>query len=181
MKRIVAIALALSAAGVLLDVSPAQAAQAQYYRYANAVDNCQAFTPGPSNTIRNRVVGAENVGTVPIAVACNFPLIQNGASTNSKLNYVAMWFTNANSSDVTVNCVLLTGTGNGPNGGTVFSSAQSVSVGPGASYYAVWGSTANPTPGATDLGNYLVGTNCTLPPNVTISATIVGWSADNGI
>ncbi|MGH6610636.1 MAG: hypothetical protein ACRECQ_10285, partial [Burkholderiaceae bacterium] len=39
---------------------------------SNAVNYCQAFTPGSSNTIRNRVIGVENVGSASVAVACAF-------------------------------------------------------------------------------------------------------------
>ena len=60
-----------------------------------------------SNTIRNRVVGSENIGP-PIAVACDFEAGVSNVSTN--VIAVDMWFSNnGTSGPVTVNCTMLNG------------------------------------------------------------------------
>lgn len=65
------LALITLATGMVLQSAPAHAIVTGHSVVGNAVNYCQAFTPGPANTIRNRVVGAENIGP-PIAVACDF-------------------------------------------------------------------------------------------------------------
>src|SRR5688572_9423303 len=95
------------ALGAVFATADSNAALVVYGSAANAPGRCQAFTPGPTNTIRNRVVGADNIGP-PIAVACDF---EAGVSNNST-NVVAvdMWFSyNGSSGPVNVNCTMLNG------------------------------------------------------------------------
>ena len=182
MKGSIAVGLLVCLAGSAAS-GTADAAVAQFVRTVNAVDNCQAFTPGPSNTIRNRVTGAENVGTVPIAIACNFAHDQNGAAGNTFIKQVRLFFTNNTGATTTMNCTLLTGPG--PNGvvgsGAIFASTKSVSIANGTWGEVTWTQADNPTSGAVDLGNYMVGVNCTLPPNVVFTTTQIIWNADNGV
>ena len=51
------------AAGLAMHAGNANAEVAMHTFSGNAVNYCQAFTPGPANTIRNRVIGAENIGS----------------------------------------------------------------------------------------------------------------------
>ena len=65
-------------------------------------DKCQAFTPGVTNTIRNRVVGAENVGANPIAVACVFELSDVYFASTATVDNIHMYFRNTNLAPVDV-------------------------------------------------------------------------------
>jgi hypothetical protein len=69
--------------GLSLHPGHARAVVLTHHLFANGVDFCQAFTPGPANTIRNRVVGPENVGTAPINVACDFFSEYNGTGSSN--------------------------------------------------------------------------------------------------
>lgn len=151
------------------------------YSYSNAVNYCQAFTPGVSNTIRNRVIGSENVGTAPIAVACNFPTPDNGAAGQDKLSVLEVIFSNGGTADATVSCTFLAGTSAGVTSGDAYTVTKTVVVTAGAPNALVWDNTDNPTAGATDFGNLLVGVNCILPPKMTMGGTVFGWNADNGV
>ena len=66
------------AAGLAMHAGNANAELALHTISGNAVNYCQAFTPGPANTIRNRVVGSENVGPNAMNVACNFHSVSDG-------------------------------------------------------------------------------------------------------
>lgn len=166
--------------GLGLAYSPsANAAVANHSVYSNAVNHCQAFTPGPTNTIRNRVIGAENIGA-PIAVACNFTSYYNGAAGNGNPNFLRVFFQNGTGAPVDVNCTLLTGTPV-PGSGAVYTVAKSVPVAAGTYGYLTWTTADNPDGAATDLGNLFVGVTCILPTNVMITATFMSWDADNGV
>ncbi len=154
---------------------------AGYSSFSNAVNYCQAFTPGVSNTIRNRVIGSQNVGTAPIAVACNFPLTNNGASGNTDLSGIIMFFSNGAATDATISCTLLTGTSAGISAGASYAVTKTATVTAGAANVLSWSNADNPTPASTDFGSVLAGVNCILPPQMTMSATVIQWSADNGV
>ena len=95
------------ALGAVFASTDSNAALVVYGSAANAPGRCQAFTPGPSNTIRNRVVGSENIGS-PIAVACDFEAGVSNTSTN--VIAVDMWFSNnGTSGPINVNCTMLNG------------------------------------------------------------------------
>ena len=181
MKTVVLVG-ALAGSVAALAASPsANAAVVTQFSVANAVDNCQAFTPGPSNTIRNRVTGAENVGSVPIAVACNFATSNNGAASNTKLTEVDLFFTNDSGVAVTISCTMLTGGGTRVTGGPAYAVTKTLDLPNASSSFLRWTAADNPTTGAVDLGNWMVGTNCTLPPGIVLNTTQVVWNADNGI
>ena len=144
---------------------------------ANAPAHCQAFTPGPSNTIRNRVIGSENVGPSPIAVACTFekPIGESA----SYVQIVDMWFTNNNAAGtINVNCTLLTGY-QGQGGAVIINKSVNIAAGEqeGIDF------TADDTPDGADvdLGDHLVGVNCTLPTGAVINDTYIYWQENNGV
>lgn len=168
--------------GIAFCPADAGAAVVAHTAFSNAVNHCQAFTPGPTNTVRNRVVGSENIGE-PIAVACNFTTLLNGAVGQTNITSVAVFFTNNSGVPATVTCTMLTGTSAGIGGaGTTYSVVKSTAaMAPGGAGSASWSTADNPTPGAVDMGNLLVGVNCTLPTNVIMSATRVMWTTDNGV
>lgn len=169
------------AIGAAFHSADSSAVVAQQISYSNAVNYCQAFTPGVSNTIRNRVIGSENVGTAPIAVACNFATPDNGAPGQTNLNVVEAVFSNGATTDATVSCTFLAGTSAGVTSGSAYTVTKTVVVPAGTANYLLWDNTDNPTAGATDFGNFLVGINCILPPKMTLGATIFAWDADNGV
>jgi hypothetical protein len=147
---------------------------------ANSVNYCQAFTPGPANTIRNRVIGAENVGSSPIAVACNFHAMLNGSSGSAPPHRIEMAFVNTNASgSFTISCTLLTG---GPALGIGYVSTKTTpSMPAGGTAVLTWTAADNPIGGATHLGSPWLGINCTLPQGGLIGETAVAWNQDNGV
>jgi len=170
--------LAIGAAFHSADSSAVVASQTSF---SNAVNYCQAFTPGVSNTIRNRVIGSENVGTAPIAVACNFATQMNGAAGNTQLHDIAIYFSNGGTTDATMSCTFLAGTSAGVSSGAAYTVTKTALVPAGNAYFLSWDATDNPTAGSTDFGNLLVGVNCILPPKMTLGATVISWDADNGV
>ena len=96
--------------GLAMNATTARATVEYFDFDSNAVNYCQAFTPGPANTIRNRVVGSENVGTATMNVACNFHSMYGDNTTASNPSDLYVYFSNNNASGtVTISCTLLTG------------------------------------------------------------------------
>jgi hypothetical protein len=169
------------AIGAALHSADSKAAVASHVVWSNAVNYCQAFTPGVTNTIRNRVIGSENVGTASIAVACNLASFDNGAAGNAPIDAFVTYFTNTSAAAVDVSCTMLTGTAGNLTGST-YTVSKVVTVPAGNSAALGWDPSDNPTAGATDLGDpYAVGVNCILPQHVTLSLIGYEWSADNGV
>ena len=100
-------ALATALFGLALGASQTALAEQSHYVSSNAVDKCQAFTPGVTNTIRNRVAGAENVGTQTIAVACDFELSETYGLGTATVDNVFVYIKNGSAASMTVNCTLL--------------------------------------------------------------------------
>lgn len=140
---------------------------------SNAVNHCQAFTPGPSNTIRNRVVGIENVGVAPVTVACAF------ASHDSIIytlpTSLRVYTSNATSQPASVSCTLLSGYFGESD---AYAVTKTVTV-PPATVRGPWiefNSSDNPVPLSITLGDTLLGINCTLPPGVGLNETNLTWA-----
>jgi hypothetical protein len=165
--------------GLAMNATTAKAAVAYYEFDSNAVNYCQAFTPGPANTIRNRVVGSENVGTATMNVACNFHSMYGAPSTTNPLE-LDVWFSNNNTTGtITVTCTLLTGYQGDTGMYTV--TKTTAAIAPGTQQSLVWDASDNPTAGSTDFGTDLVGINCSLPHGGVINDTYLYWQQDNGI
>jgi hypothetical protein len=158
----------------------AQAVVATHLIRANAVNYCQAFTPGPANTVRNRVVGSENVGPSVMNVACDFHTVANGAAGATPPTQLYVYFSNNSGADFTVNCSLLTGY-QGSSSAYVVTKSVLVPAGAQATNYLQWSAADNPVAGSTNLGNYLLGVNCTLPVGAVINDTYLYWNMDNGV
>ena len=175
------ISLMTLAIGAAFHTADSKAAVAYQVVWSNAVNYCQAFTPGVSNTIRNRVIGSENIGTASIAVACNLASFNNGAAGNAPIDAFVTYFTNTTAADVSVSCTMLTGTAGNLTGGS-YVVPKTVTVPAGGSAGLGWDPSDNPTAGATDLGDgYAVGVNCILPQHVTLGLIGYEWQADNGV
>ena len=169
------------AAGLALQAGNADAAVAQHLFRANAVNYCQAFTPGPANTIRNRVVGSENVGAT-MNVACNFHTLTNGAAGVTPPTSLTVYFANNNASgSLTVTCALLTGYQGQGSSYIVTKTTGAINAGGVSQAFLTWNAADNPVQPATNLGNYFIGINCTLPTGAVINDTYLYWNMDNGV
>jgi len=166
--------LTLAIAGCLAASHDAPAAQATYTTMANAPAHCQAFTPGPANTIRNRVVGSENVGAA-MNVACTFETVRS--ASGSSVTSVSMWFSNNVGGSLTINCTLLTGY-QGMVGAVAINKSTTVTTGQGQITFS---SADTSDPADVNLGNSIVGVNCTLPQGAVINDTYVNWTDENGV
>jgi len=168
--------LTLAIAGCLALSQRADAAMVGHYSAANAPSLCQAFTPGPANTIRNRVVGAENVGTATMNVACTF---QKTSSQNAGVpTSVSLFFSNNGVDPITVNCTMLTGW-QGWSGAKTLN--KSVSVSSGVQNVITFSPSDTSDPADTNLGSTLIGVNCSLPPHGVINDTYLNWQEEDGI
>jgi hypothetical protein len=173
---------ALATFGLALVASslPAHAVVATHELMSNPASKCQAFTPGPANTIRNRVVGAENVGA-KMNVACSFDMLTNDVYSSSAPIALTVYFSNNGTASITVTCTLLTGYQG--ESGTYMVTKTTAPIAPGGveQQSLQWTSTDNPEQGATDLGNLLVGINCSLPTGAVINDSYLAWNQDNGV
>ena len=173
--KFAAITLAI---GSVFAASSSQAALVNYVETANAPSNCQAFTPGPSNTIRNRVVGSENIGS-PIAVACAFQ--KPFSLTSTAPTRVELYFSNNNTSgSITVNCTMLTGW-QGATGAVAINKSATVPFGSQATQLVFFTAADTPSTTDTDLGFDQVGINCTLPTGGVINDSYVQYQDENGV
>ena len=157
--------------GLLSGISPVAMAEQSHYVSSNAVDKCQAFTPGVTNTIRNRVSGAENVGTQSIAVACVFELSETYGLGTGIVDDLYVYIKNGDSSSMTVNCSLLPG--DPSDLGTIVT--KSVNVGPGATSYVHYGTGDVGAPWSV----YGIDVNCNVPPKAIITETVMRYRNDN--
>ncbi len=145
-------------------VTPAHATD--YFLSSNGPDKCAAFTPGVTNTVRNRVSGTQNVGASPIAVACVFELKELQGAGTVTTDDVSVYLRNDSAVAVDVSCTMLPGSG-------TFGTAETKVVALGA---------GGGTGSALFNGPYEVygiGINCTLPSDVTIYQTIIRYSDAN--
>lgn len=166
--------------GLVMNATTARAAVMYYDFDSNAVNYCQAFTPGPANTIRNRVVGAENVGTATMNVACNFHSMFGGASATNPSDLYVYFSNNNTTGSITISCTLLTGF-QAQGDANQYTVTKSVVVAPGLQGGIEWHPADNPNAGATDFGTDLVGINCALPHGGVINDTYLYWQQDDGV
>lgn len=167
------------AAGLALHAGDTNAGVVTHSTSGNSVNFCQAFTPGPANTIRNRVVGSENVGPNVMNVACSFQSFYNG-TTSANPKALTVYFSNNTGADFTITCSLLTGY-QGETGTYISTKSVIVPAGSLATKSLAWTAADNPVEGATNLGNQLVGINCTLPVGAVINDTYLNWDMNNGV
>ena len=180
MTSMIKASLPTLAIGAAFHSADSRASVSLYFSDSNAVNYCQAFTPGVSNTIRNRVIGAQNIGTATIAVACNYTTAHNTSdSTDQNLAQVYQVFSNGAATPVTISCTLLTGVV-GFNFGDDYSVTKTLNLAPGEAAYIYFDGNDNPTPSAT-FNNGAVGVNCNLPPQVYMTDVELVWQAEDGI
>ena len=165
----------LAIGAVVVVAANAQAAISAYINDANATAHCQAFTPGPANTIRNRVTGSENTGAT-MNVACSFESISS-AYYGTPPYAAGLQITNYGSAAFTVSCSELSGYF-GDSGAVINKTTGSLA--PGATAYLDFTAADTPDPGDVDLGFYAVGINCTLPTHAVIGETYSFWTDEDG-
>jgi hypothetical protein len=176
MNHCIKTALLTMAVGTAFAATNAKAEVVVYGNGANAPARCQSFTPGVANTIRNRVVGSENVGAAPLAVACSFEVEFSAVSTNALA--IQLWFSNNAVANASVNCTLLTGW-QGAAGAVAVN--KSTTVANGTQSLIDFDSDDTPSTTDTDLGFTIVGANCTIPTSVVINDTYVFWGDEDGV
>ena len=148
-----------------------------YGSAANAPGRCQAFTPGLSNTIRNRVVGSENIGP-PIAVAC--AISKTGVSEcvdqcHRGRHVVQQQRHHRSDHRELHHAQRLAGRDwRGPG------EQDGQSSPPAPSRRSSTTADDMPDPDA-DLGFNIVGVNCTLPTSAVINDTYVYWGDEDGV
>ena len=152
------------------------AAESQVYvNYGNAPAHCQAFTPGPTNTIRNRVTGSENVGAT-MNVACAFENISSGDYGQETFE-AGLRISNSGSTPIAVTCSELSGYF-GDAGTVVTKTTPSIAASDSATLDFT--SDDTPDPDDTTLG-YAVGINCILPTHAVMSETYASWVDEDGV
>lgn len=166
----------LAIATVLVVAADAQAVSSVYINDANAPARCQAFTPGPTNSIRNRVTGSENIGAA-MNVACAFESVSS-YDYGTEPYAAGVQIANNGSSAFTVTCSELSGYF-GDSG--VVLNKTSGSIAPGGSAYIEFTPDDTPDTGDTDLGSYAVGINCSLPTHAVMSETYSLWTDEDGV
>lgn len=162
--------------GIAIIEASAQAGIVVYMNDANAPARCQAFTPGPTNTIRNRVTGSENIGAA-MNVACAFENINS--YYNGTAPYAAgVQIANNGSVAFTVTCSELSGYFGAS--GTVINKTSG-SIAPGESEFIEFTASDTPDTGDTDLGSYAVGIVCNLPTHAVMGETYSDWTDEDGV
>jgi len=167
---------AIFAIGVVVYAAGARANHEVYASDSNAPAHCQAFTPGPTNSIRNRVTGAENVGAT-MSVACAFEIVGSFDAVQP-VSDAGVRIANNGSSAFPVSCSELGGYFG--NAGTVISKTTA-SIAPGASEQLEFSAEDTPDEEDADLGYYAVGIVCSLPTHAVITETRATWSDEDGV
>jgi hypothetical protein len=168
--------LATLAAAAAFAAANAGAVSQIYMNDANAPAHCQAFTPGPTNTVRNRVTGSENIGAA-MNVACAF---ENVSSLESGSPTIAVGLQVGNNGNYpfTVTCSELSGYF-GDAGMVITKTTESIN--PGSSTYVDFDSDDTPDEEDTDLGSYSAGIVCNLPSYAVMSETYALWADEDGV
>ena len=166
----------LAITAVLVVAADAQAVSSIYINDANAPARCQAFTPGPTNTVRNRVTGSENIGAA-MSVACAFESVAS-YEYGTEPYAAGVEIVNNGSTALTVTCSELSGYF-GDSG--VVLNKTSASIAPGGSQSIDFTADDTPDPDDTDLGSYAVGIVCTLPTHAVMSETYSFWTDEDGV
>jgi hypothetical protein len=165
-----------AAIGTAFVAATAGAAVTTYYNEGNAPGHCQAFTPGPTNTVRNRVSGSENIGAA-MSVACAFENVSSAGSGSYTTSAAVVLYNNSNGA-FTVNCSELSGYLG--NTGTVLSKTSD-SILPGSDTNVEFSAEDTADTSDTDLGSYSVGIVCNLPTFAVITDTYASWTDEDGI
>lgn len=140
---------------------------------SSAMAHCQSFTPGVTNTIKNRVIGSENIGN-PLAIACAFE-VDAGAMTADGVQSITLYLNNHGTASFDIPCTLAVG----PEGAFSYFVSKTTTVAPGVQN-SVEFTPADGGSADAGFGDYLVGLTCTLPKNAIVNDTYVAYTIDNG-
>lgn len=141
---------------------------------SSAMAHCQAFTPGVTNTIRNRVIGSENIGN-PLALACAFE-VDAYAMTADGVQSITLFMNNHGTASFDVPCTAAVG----PEGAFSYFISKTTTIDPSVQNSVQF----TPADGASadaGFGDYLIGVTCTLPKNAIVNDTYVSYTIDNGV
>lgn len=141
---------------------------------SSAMAHCQAFTPGVTNTISNRVIGSENKGTATVGIACAFE-VDSGAMTSDGVQSILLYMNNHGTTPFDVSCTAAVG----PEGDFSYLVTKVTTVEPGIQN-SVEFTPADGGSAADGFGDYLIGLTCMLPPKSIINDTYVSYTVDNG-
>jgi hypothetical protein len=169
--------LMTAAVGAAFVATATSAAVVTYYNEGNAPGRCQAFTPGPTNTVRNRVSGSENIGAA-MNVACAFENVSSAEGGSYSTSAGISLYNNSSSNTFSVNCSELSGYLG--DAGTVLSKT-SESMAPGGSATVEFSADDTADVSDTDLGSFDVGVVCNLPTNAAMTDTWATWTDEDGM
>jgi hypothetical protein len=141
---------------------------------SSAMAHCQAFTPGVTNTIKNRVIGSENIGNT-MSIACAFE-VDAGAMTADGVQSISVFLNNHGTASFDIPGTAATGF----EGAFSYFIIKTTSVDPNTPVPVDF-SPADAGSGDTGFGEYLVGLTCTLPKGGVVNDTYVSYSVDNGV
>ena len=139
---------------------------------SSSMAHCQAFTPGVTNTITNRVIGSENTGTKNLGIACAFE-VDAATMTGDGVQSVTLFLNNHGTAPFNVPCTLAVG----PEGAFSYFISKTTTVDPGVQNSV----TFTPEDGESEdagFGDYLVGMTCVLPPKSIVNDTYVAYTVD---
>ena len=151
------------------------AAEVPQIMASSAMAHCQAFTPGPSNTIKNRVIGSENIGNT-MAIACAFE-VDSGAMTLDGVQAVTVYLSNTGTATLNIPGTFAAGTA----GDFSYFISKTTTVAPGAQVPVEFTPADGGSPDAVGFEEFLVGLTCTLPKNGAVYDTYVAYMVDNGV
>ena len=139
---------------------------------SSSMAHCQAFTPGVTNTITNRVIGSENTGTKNIGIACAFE-VDAATMTADGVQSVTLFMNNHGTAAFNISCTLATGF----EGDFTYFISKTTNILPGVQNSVTF------TPedaGSEDagFGDFLVGLTCVLPPKAIVNDTYVAYTVD---
>lgn len=166
MNVLKSVALLSTGIGLAMGIAAPAHAEQGFYVSSNATDKCQPFFPGGGSGIRNRVIGVENAGTTPNAVACVFELEEIAGGSTVITDDITISMRNSGSAEVTASCTVLPGTFGGSLG-TAVTQSLVLPAGGGAdtTFTGPW-------------EVFGIGVNCNLPPGVIINHTVIRYRND---
>lgn len=172
MKIVSRTSLLVLAIGGLFSAANASAADVTFYQSSTMSGNCQSFEPGVTNTLRNRALGVENVGSATLGLACSFEPQTTGSGVPTSYTSLTLWFHGTVGQVVT--CTVLAG----HYWSASSFMSQSVALDASGNGVLTWNS--GTTNWATTTGKYGLSATCMLPPGVWATNSHLTYVAGNG-
>lgn len=173
MKIVAHMSMLTLALGGLVSATTASAADVTWHQSSTMSGNCQSFEPGVTNTLRNRALGVENVGSATGGIACAFePQVITGDAPTS-YSLLMLWFHGAPGQ--IVNCTLVAG----HYWAKSSFMAKSVTLDGSGDGSITWN--AATTGWDTTTGRSGLSATCNLPPGVWATNSHFWYVAGNGV